>query len=70
MKENLWNSNIVQFSRLIAELETAGAFDKKMMKILCSNMDTKPCEIMEIVERACNNFDIIKTAIRKGRVKK
>ena len=66
-----WKNNRLQFARLIAELEMAGAFIKKsLMSDLRESMDLTDEQICEIVERASNVWDEAKLAIcPPGRVK-
>ena len=65
-----WDDNGIQFPRLIAELEANGTFeDKKLMEFLRESMDLSDDDILEIVERAVNEFDRIKGNLRKGRHK-
>ena len=63
-KRHPWKNNNLQFARLIAELEMAGAFTKKsLMADLRESMDLTDSEICEIVERASNVWDAAKLAI-------
>lgn len=63
-KRHPWKNNRLQFARLIAELEAAGAFIKKgLMKDLQDSMDLTTEEICEIVERASNEWDEAKAVI-------
>lgn len=56
-----WKNDEIQFARLIAELEAAGAFCRKnIMEDLCESMNLTKEQILEIVERASNRFDEIK----------
>jgi hypothetical protein len=59
--KNLWNNDTVQFARLISELEAAGAFTNNVVETLCESMDLSVGEIDEIVERAQNSFDEVKS---------
>lgn len=70
-KLHLWKNNRLQFARLIAELEMAGAFTKNsLMSDLRESMDLTDEQICEIVERASNVWDKAKLAIcPPGRVK-
>ena len=61
--ENLWEDNEVQFPRLIAELDMAGAFTPEVMENLCESMDLSKGEIFELILRATEEFDIIKSKI-------
>ena len=63
-KRSPWKNNSLQFARLIAELEMAGAFTKKnLMADLRESMDLTDAEICEIVERASNEWDRIKLVL-------
>jgi len=56
-----WKNNQIQFPRLIAELEAAGAFSFGMiMRQIGDSMDLTRDEILEVVERASNEWDKIK----------
>jgi hypothetical protein len=59
--KTLWNNDKVQFARLISELESAGAFTSNVVETLCESMDLSVGEIDEIVERAQNSFDEVKS---------
>lgn len=59
-----WKNNRLQFARLIAELEAVGAFTRKnIMEDLSETMDLTKEQILELVERASNEWDEIKAAI-------
>lgn len=59
-----WKNNRLQFARLIAELEASGVFAKKgVMKDLQESMDLDEDQILELVERASNDWDATKAAI-------
>jgi len=55
-----WKDNSIQFPRLIAELEAAGAFTNQVTQELCENMDLTVDEISEIVDRAQDEWEAIK----------
>jgi hypothetical protein len=57
MHPNHWQNNQLQYARLIAELEQAGAFTSEIVGTLCIEMDLEPQNIFEIVERACQELD-------------
>jgi len=48
----MWNDDLVQFARLLAELDAAGAFNLDVMMELSESMDLNTDEIGEIQERA------------------
>ena len=52
-----WENNQLQYARLIAELEQAGAFNAQMMDTLCLEMDLSPQNICEIIDRASSEWD-------------
>lgn len=59
----LWDDNSIQFPRLIAELEAAGAFyDAEMVAEACSSMDLTQEQFFELVDRAQAIWDKIKAA--------
>ena len=58
-----WNDNSIQFPRLIAELEAAGAFTPSVVSNLRDSMDLTKQDIFEIVERATTTFDKIKSEL-------
>jgi hypothetical protein len=47
-----WQDDKLQFARLIAELEAAGAFTASVMDDLCSSMNLSNIEISDVVDRA------------------
>ena len=64
-----WRNNAIQFPRLIAELEVAGAFfqNSSVMLRLQEDTDLTEAEISELVDRAQTEWDRIKAQIPKGR---
>ena len=52
-----WEENKMQFPRLIAELQMAGAFTPVVMEDLQASMDLSEMEVQEIIERAVLAFD-------------
>ncbi len=59
-----WENDDIQFPRLIAELEMAGAFSRKnIMADLCESMDLTEKDIMKLIERASNRWDKIKGSL-------
>lgn len=55
-----WDNNEIQFPRLIAEMQMAGAFSEDVIMELCESMDLEPEEVQELVNRACDAWDEIK----------
>jgi hypothetical protein len=47
-----WQNNAIQFPRLIAELESVGAFPPNIINALADEMDLSPDEVLELVGRA------------------
>lgn len=59
-----WKDSRLQFARLIAELQMAGAFTRKnLMADLRDSMDLTDAEILELVERATNFWEGAKFAM-------
>ena len=59
-----WKQDMVQFPRLLAELEAAGAIRHKgVLKALTKSMDLTAREIGQIVGRAQNAWDDIKGVV-------
>lgn len=52
MSNTKWQDDKLQFARLIAEMEAAGAFTASVMDDLCASMDLSNIEISDVVERA------------------
>jgi hypothetical protein len=59
----VWDDNAIQFPRLIAELEAAGAITPKVMGDLATSMDLRLSEVRELIDRACDEFDRIKETL-------
>lgn len=57
--QNNWINNSIQFPRLIAEIERNGGFTPKLMENLKAAMDLEQDEIIEIIDRACSEWDKI-----------
>ena len=56
-----WENNSIQFARLIAEAEAAGAFNSSMvMQDLSDSMDLTIPQVCEIIDRAQKEWDKIK----------
>ena len=60
MSDKLWRKDGVQFPRLIAELETVGAFTPDVYAKLCEAMDLMEEEISELIGRAQMSWERIK----------
>ncbi len=58
---DLWSMNNVQFPRLIAELEANGAFTPEVVKSLCDSMDITEEELSDLIDRAQEDWEFIKT---------
>ncbi|MEV0297132.1 hypothetical protein [Nocardia sp. NPDC050710] len=48
----MWTNNTVQFARLIAELEAAGAFTDEVMTSLAASMDLRAKNVRELKNQA------------------
>jgi len=57
-----WENNAIQYPRLIAELQMAGAFSQEVMEFLSESTDLSYWELGELVDRACEEWDAIKAA--------
>lgn len=60
MSTRLWNRNDIQFPRLIAELEAAGAFTRSVMTDLRESMDLTDSDISELIDRAQYEWERVK----------
>lgn len=56
-----WNDNSIQFPRLIAEAEAAGAFKPSIIKAMAESMDLERVEVIELIDRAQHEWDKIKS---------
>ena len=54
-----WNNNAIQFPRLLAELQAAGAFTNAVINSLTDSMDLDPSQVFEIIDRAQFTWDDI-----------
>jgi hypothetical protein len=52
-----WQNNAIQFPRLIAELEAAGAFTEQVVQDLQTSMDLDELDIMDLIDRAQDEWD-------------
>jgi len=59
-----WKNNLIQFSRLLAEAEAVGAI--KVTPELCETMDLTPGDIHDILNRAQDSWDLIKSLTNTG----
>lgn len=57
MSNKKWNNNLIQFARLISEMEAAGAFTEDVINTLCNEMDLEPQQIGELVDRAQQEWE-------------
>lgn len=57
---NQWKNNRIQFPRLIAEANAAGAFSKRVMRDMATSMGLTVAEVQELVDRAEAKFEEIK----------
>ena len=55
-----WKRNEIQFPRLIAELEAAGAFTGPVMDTLMESMDLTADQLDDLVSRSQDQWDQIK----------
>lgn len=60
---NLWKNDKVQFARLIAEAEAAGAFTPKVLKDMADSMDLYRDEVRTVIGRAQDYFDEVKAKL-------
>lgn len=59
----VWNDNLVQFPRLLAEIRAVGLTEEQY-EDLQTSMDLSKAEIDELLERAETKFEADKAAIR------
>ena len=52
-----WNNNLVQFARLLCEIEQAGGITDSVMQTLQTEMDLHEADICELLERAQTVWD-------------
>ena len=52
-----WNNNLVQFARLLCEIEQAGGITDSVMETLQTEMDLQEFEIVELLDRAQGVWD-------------
>lgn len=58
-----WENPAIQFPRLIAELESAGAFTAKVISDLKESTDLTESQIYDIIDAAQETWDNIKQKI-------
>ena len=61
--KNLWADDKVQFARVIAEAEAAGAFTNDIKQAMSDSMDLTKHEIDELIDRAQTYFDELKAKL-------
>lgn len=54
---SMWENDMIQFARLIAELESIGAFNQPVIDGLMFAMDLSTEELFEIIDRAQLTWD-------------
>lgn len=52
-----WNNNLVQFARLLCEIEQAGGITDSVMQTLQTEMDLHEADICTLLERAQTVWD-------------
>lgn len=60
MSNTNWLDNSIQFPRLIAEADEAGAFTREVIEGMAESMDLETSEVCELIERAQHKWDEIK----------
>lgn len=55
--EHKWDLPLIQFARLISELEAAGAFTEQVVQDLQTSMDLHEDAVTELIDRAQAIFD-------------
>jgi hypothetical protein len=66
MTSSTWDDNTIQFPRLIAEIDAAGAFDMiqpdgmRVIDSIAISMDLEPSDVCELINRAAEEWDLIK----------
>lgn len=58
-----WECDLIQFARLIAELEAAGAFTPQVINDLCASMDLISDRVAELMDRAQATWDEMKETV-------
>ena len=57
MSTKLWENNEIQFARLIAEAEAAGAFQPNIVESMAASMDLEPSNVYILIDRAQQAFE-------------
>ena len=52
-----WDNNLIQFARLLCEIEQAGGITNDVMQTLQTEMDLHESDICELLERAQTIWD-------------
>lgn len=66
VKKAPWSNNAIQFPRLLAELEAAGAFTSGVMADLRDSMDLSTEDINGLMERANRSWERSKERLLSG----
>ena len=61
-----WENDAVQFPRLIAEAEAAGAFTDDVLSDMADSMDLEVAQVVELVSRAQERWDDIVKVTPEG----
>jgi hypothetical protein len=61
--KDLWNDNLIQFTRLIAEIDQNGGFTAKLLEDLADSMDLEVENVKHLINRAVEGFDMIKQGV-------
>lgn len=64
----LYDINQVQFPRLIAEAQMAGAFTDEVLADMAESMDLEQSEIADLLDRAIRSFDDFKGRVTGRRL--
>ena len=67
MSARNWADNSIQFPRLIAEAEAAGAFTAPVLEQMQVSMDLRAGELLELIDRAQAAWDDIKSQLPRRR---
>ena len=59
-RDKNWLDNEIQFPRLIAELEAAGAFTNEVLRDVADSMDLRTEDVCSLIDRAQKEWDKIK----------
>lgn len=62
-KKSKWQDNSFQFPRLLAEINATGVISPKSLKLLATEMDCKVEDVQDILKRATEVFDKIKSML-------